>query len=950
MKTPSTADVRSATKAAVLTLCLAFGTLAAGSDEDQAKPDLIAAVAEQDADGVAALLASGASANETNDEGFAVLHLAAAGDSTAILSQLIAAGADVNAAAEGTSITPLHVAASRSESAVATLLLDAGASVAAVTAQGATPLHLAVQQGHAATARVLIEAGASANAEYPQGGVTLLHHAASQGARDLAAVLIEGGADMEATDAAGHTPLHHVAARVYEDGEQGVAKLLIDAGANVNARDGRGLTALHMAVGSNRHELATALLDAGANIDAAASASAAGATPLHIAAAGGWLDCVELLLRRGAVVDPPAVAGIGSPLLVAVENDREYAAAALVEHGADANAKNEDGETAAAIAERKGMTEVLVYLREAAETSPPARELDPEVLERLLARAIERDAADAVLQLLDGVDAENFHLRPLHEAARRDSPRVAEALLGIGFHANIGTTRPLHIAAHHESTEVAALLIERGAEVDARDDDGWTPLHYALLVRGGIVGVEKRWSPRMANLLLEHGADVNAATEAMGWTPLHLAAHLSGSSVWQDSDEPSGWKEAEFGDGADVSELVQTLIDRGADVNARTRLGGWTPARVAKKSDGRRQEGLDPGNPSQAVLAALQAAGGEDHGCRDAPTVPGYSGGRLGSSREREQRRADAAPGCEYDLPLNAPYAITGGAWEEAGSFTAPGADERLLFQDAGLQFYGDRWFHLASLRHRDGTVRPVVGFDHYVEYEGLCFDGDTETHAAVFTLTYDGTCCPWSDTAYYHYDAEIGTLAEVFVGSLGQPTGKEEACRWRETMQGLDIYENALDALRVGELSGLEDDGEPRLAPSRVVPTEVVESQLETLGGLDVASVWRPDVETPRWRVAVAEVGMRQTGSVDVCEGVLLVWDGERQEWRSIYDCADLYDIQIHADTLFAELYSNEPYCGPPRLAHSCYLELDLTTREARLWDYRWRDHWRDRRERLSR
>ena len=137
---------------------------------------------------------------------------------------------------------------------------------------------------------------------------------------------------------------------------------------------------------------------------------------------------------------------------------------------------------------------------------------------------------------------------------------------------------------------------------------------------------------------------------------------------------------------------------------------------------------------------------------------------------------------------------------------------------------------------------------------------------------------------------------------------------------------------------------------PSRVVPTEVVESQLETLDSLDVASVWHPDVESPRWRVAVAEIGMRQSGSVDVCEGVLLVRDGERQEWRSIYDCADLYDIQIHANTLFAELYSNEPYCGPPRLAHSCYLELDLTTREARLWYYLGRDHWRDRRERLSR
>ena len=170
--------------------------------------------------------------------------------------------------------------------------------------------------------------------------------------------------------------------------------------------------------------------------------------------------------------------------------------------------------------------------------------------------------------------------------------------------------------------------------------------------------------------------------------------------------------------------------------------------------------------------------------------------------------------------------------------------------------------------------------------------------------------------------------------------------------MQGLAAYENALDALRVGKLPGLKEDGEPRLAPSRVVSTEVAESQLARLRGLsDIARVWRPDVESSRWKAVVAvEVGLLQSGSVDVCEGVLLVRDEARQEWRSIYDCAELSDIEIHEDTLSAALYSADPYCGIRRLGRSCYLEVDLTTRQARLWDEPHGNDWSNRRERPSR
>ena len=542
-----------------------------------------------------------------------------------------------------------------------------------------------------------------------------------------------------------------------------------------------------------------------------------------------------------------------------------------------------------------------------------ARNIDPDVLARRMYEAAERDDIDAVRRLLDGADIENF-----------------------------GSA--LHAAARHESTRAAALLIERGADVNS--DGGWTQLHFALLD-----GTD-RPALQVANLLLEHGADVHAATSVMGWTPLHFAARLSRSDGVA---------------GADVLQIVQRLIERGADVNARTRVGGWTPVRVARESGG-----------AADVLAALQAAGGRDDGCDDAPRVPVYVGGSpfwgdsLSPPRGWERRGSAEDAECEYNIPFAVPGVVDAGSWSGAtGSFTTPGADEALLIESVG-PFPRD-FVRLAALRDRHGAIRPVIGFDGYTDFQGLCFDAETATHTAVFTRRYDGTCCPWTDTAYYHYDADAGTLAEVFVdeGEQYAPASTDEACRWRDKMPALDVYEGALDALRVGSLprllatgndvldahradssGGLVAEGVPHPLASRAVPAEVVETQLERLRGLpDVARVRSPDVQSPRWKVVVAEyVGVPWPEGAEVCKGVLLVRDGKRQEWHSIYDCAEIFAIDIHGDTLSAALYVGASDCGTRWRGTSCYLEVDLATRQARLWDEPRGRSWSNDRERPAR
>lgn len=73
---------------------------------------------------------------------------------------------------------------------------------------------------------------------------------------------------------------------------------------------------------------------------------------------------------------------------------------------------------------------------------------------------------------------------------------------------------PLHLAAHFGHEEVVRLLLELGAEVDVRSRNVManTPLHAAA-----------GRHPPVCEILVEAGADVNARQEG-GWTPLHAAA------------------------------------------------------------------------------------------------------------------------------------------------------------------------------------------------------------------------------------------------------------------------------------------------------------------------------------------------------------------------------------------------------------------------------------------
>jgi ankyrin len=449
----------------ILIVLLAHVALGAAS----ADPRLIKAVRGKDAATVRALIKQRVDVNAPQGDGATALHWAAHVDDLAIAELLIRAGARA-AVANDSGFTPLHLACINRNGSMVERLLAAGGDPNAASLNGETVLMTCARAGEPRAVKALLVKGARVNVKENAHDQTALMWAAAQRHPKATELLIEAGAEINARSRAyaqtvvgeqtqrfgreelnytvlrgGSTPLLFAA----RSGDTESARLLLAAGANVNDTLPEGMSALVVAAHSGHGETAALLLEKGANPDAAD----AGYTALHAAVLRSDLALVKALLAHKA--NPDVRTTKGTPIR---RDTTDYNLPATL----------------------IGSTPYLLA----------ARFLEPDIM-----RALAAGGADTKLTMKDGTTAlmlatgagsgNGSNRRGIAvidgavvEPETAILPTVAAAL-DLGADVN-GTNQAgdtaLHTAATRGLNTVVQLLADKGAQLNAKNKRGLTPL------------------------------------------------------------------------------------------------------------------------------------------------------------------------------------------------------------------------------------------------------------------------------------------------------------------------------------------------------------------------------------------------------------------------------------------------------------------------------------------
>jgi ankyrin repeat protein len=417
-------------------------------------------------------------------------------------------------------------AAMNGDLATVRLLLEQKVDVNAAQGDGTTALHWAAYTGHVEMTRLLLASGADLKVKTRLGALTPLMMAARNGHTEVIRLLLDAKDEVTATNANGTTPLMLAAAA----GKADAVKLLIDRGADVNARDAtHGQTALMFAAAMGRLDAVNVLMQRKADPNLATKVSPiitmaerykaqtqgkgnrgitseggrsdvramGGMTALMFAAREGHLDVVRALVAAGADVNKVNESDNLSVLTLAIVNGRLDIARFLLDSGADPNLASKSGLTPLYATVDAQWPERTWY--------PPANVTEEkttylELLKALLDKGAEPNARLGRKQWyrtfhgdwVDPAGATAFWL-----AAKANDVAAMKVLIAGGANPSIPSAKgvsPLQVAAGFglepqvtnfvpdaRLAAVKYLVEECGADVNAKDAQGYTPLHGAAL-------------------------------------------------------------------------------------------------------------------------------------------------------------------------------------------------------------------------------------------------------------------------------------------------------------------------------------------------------------------------------------------------------------------------------------------------------------------------------------
>ncbi|XP_057602834.1 espin-like protein isoform X2 [Hippopotamus amphibius kiboko] len=254
--------------------------------------------------------------------------------------------------------TPVHdAAATGSLAELCWLVRDGGCGLQDQDASGVSPLHLAARFGHPVLVEWLLREGHAATLETLEGALPLHHAAVSGDLTCLKLLTAAHGSGVNRQTRSGASPLYLAC----QEGHLHLAQFLVkDCGADVHLRALDGMSALHAAAARGHYSLVVWLVtftDIGLM-----ARDDEGATVLHFAARGGHTPILDRLLLMGAPITRDSWGG--TPLHDAAENGQMECCQTLLSHRVDPTLRDEDGYTAADLAEYHGHRDCAQYLRD----------------------------------------------------------------------------------------------------------------------------------------------------------------------------------------------------------------------------------------------------------------------------------------------------------------------------------------------------------------------------------------------------------------------------------------------------------------------------------------------------------------------------------------------------------------------------------------------------------
>ena len=257
---------------------------------------------------------------------------------------------------------------------------------------------------------------------------------------------------------------------------------------------------------------------------------------LFAAIGNGDIVAVERLLRAGANVEARATNGV-TPLMNAAERGDVPLVSLLLEHGANPITEDEQRETALSHAARGGFVRVVNLLSQLSGTKDKNRALFSAV-----------EGGPVTIEIADvPKHAAQFQIQPTE--VLESWKGTAEILLDNGAEIesrNEDGSTPLIWAAAFAQTDIFKLLVERGARVNVADKEGNTPL-MAAACQCAVATMNS--ADDVIRILLGQGARVNARNYD-GRTALMLASGMTGDAG-----------------------ILELLLSRGADPVARDKKG-----------------------------------------------------------------------------------------------------------------------------------------------------------------------------------------------------------------------------------------------------------------------------------------------------------------------------------------------------------------------------------------